>query len=366
MNDSNEPVTSPAPELKYFKLTLSYALKRIWTTTTTMLIGWWKGEYVDFRSELEKRWANFDAIKIEQAKGLSDQRAKQLASLLDNLRDHYMSPYDTSNEMVHSICVRVAVPTLRTVIEQSSLYKICGIQTISGAVGKLYHLQMSKTNSFGLEIVCVVAEAHTSRVSEFFLTSNPTILTEMEFVDDMGKALAKEIDMQIITQTIEDMKRIGYINSHVVSLQNPTRGIDLMVQINRCAGYIGQATSRGLGNVCIMSPTAAEIFKESTFVEATDAEKEANSSLSLQYLGEFNKIKYYVNPIAPNDDPVIVTYRGSNEVDNPIILGLYLPVMTRGLEMDPSLFQPKVGIHTRNAMYEADNASDFYQLIRLQ
>jgi len=70
-------------------------------------------------------------------------------------------------------------------------------------------------------------------------------------------------------------------------------------------------------------------------------------------------MKVYVDSYASDATPVLVGYKGSSETDAASFYCPYIPLMSSGVVLDPSTFEPKVSFLTRYGYAEltASNSS---------
>jgi hypothetical protein len=132
----------------------------------------------------------------------------------------------------------------------------------------------------------------------------------------------------------------------------------LAILINRAANAIAQRTRRGAGNYAVVSPTALTILQSATtsaFARTTEGTFEAPTNNKL--VGTLNSaMKVYVNTYAANDD-VLVGYKGSSEADAPAFYCPYIPLMSSGVVLNPSTFEPTVSFLTRYGYVELSNTA---------
>jgi hypothetical protein len=147
--------------------------------------------------------------------------------------------------------------------------------------------------------------------------------------------------------------------------------------INRAANAIAQRTRRGAGNYAVVSPTALTILQSATtsaFARSTEGTFEAPTNNKL--VGTLNSsMKVYVNTYATLDggyDNVIVGYKGSSEADAPAFYCPYIPLMSSGVVLNPSTFEPTVSFLTRygyvelsNTASSLGNAADYLAKVRI-
>ena len=132
----------------------------------------------------------------------------------------------------------------------------------------------------------------------------------------------------------------------------------LAVQINRVSNLIAQRTRRGAGNWAVVSPTALTILQSATtsaFARTTEGTFEAPTNT--KFVGTLNNaMKVYVNTYASSDD-VLIGYKGTSESDAAAFYCPYIPLMSSGVVLDPSTFEPVVSFMTRYGYVELTNTA---------
>ena len=68
-------------------------------------------------------------------------------------------------------------------------------------------------------------------------------------------------------------------------------------------------------------------------------------------------MKIYVNSYAGTGTSVLVGYKGSSEADAAAFYCPYVPLMSSGVVLDPSTFEPVVGFMTRYGYVELSNTA---------
>jgi len=136
----------------------------------------------------------------------------------------------------------------------------------------------------------------------------------------------------------------------------------LSVLINRTANQIAQRTRRGAGNWAVVSPTALTVLQSATtsaFARSTEGTFEAPTNT--KFVGTLNSaMKVYVDSYANNNTPVLVGYKGSSEADAPAFYCPYIPLMSSGVVLDPSTFEPVVSFMTRYGYIELTNTASSF------
>jgi hypothetical protein len=136
----------------------------------------------------------------------------------------------------------------------------------------------------------------------------------------------------------------------------------LAVLVNRVANLIAQRTRRGAGNWAVVSPTALTVLQSATtsaFARTTEGTFEAPTNT--KFVGTLNSaMKVYVDSYAADSTPVLVGYKGTSEADAAAFYCPYIPLMSSGVVLDPSTFEPVVSFMTRYGYLELTNTASSF------
>lgn len=136
----------------------------------------------------------------------------------------------------------------------------------------------------------------------------------------------------------------------------------LAVLINRVANLIAQRTRRGAGNWAVVSPTALTILQSATtsaFARTTEGTFEAPTNT--KFVGTLNSaMKVYCDSYAADTTPVLVGYKGQGEADAAAFYCPYVPLMSSGVVLDPTTFEPVVSFMTRYGYIELSNTASSF------
>jgi len=149
----------------------------------------------------------------------------------------------------------------------------------------------------------------------------------------------------------------------------------LAVLINKAANDIAARTRRGAGNYLVVSPTVLTILQSATtsaFARTTEGTFEAPTNT--KFVGTLNSsVRVYVNHYANDATPILIGYKGANEMDAPSFYCPYIPLMSSGVVLDPNTFEPTVSFMTRygyvelsNTASSLGNASDYVNTIGIE
>jgi len=136
----------------------------------------------------------------------------------------------------------------------------------------------------------------------------------------------------------------------------------LAVLINRVANLIAQRTRRGAGNWAVVSSAALTVLQSATtsaFARTTEGTFEAPTNT--KFVGTLNgAMRVFVDSYAPDTTPVLVGYKGSSETDAAAFYCPYIPLMSSGVVLDPSTFEPVVSFMTRYGYIELTNTASSF------
>jgi len=143
----------------------------------------------------------------------------------------------------------------------------------------------------------------------------------------------------------------------------------LAIQINRVANLIAQRTRRGAGNWAVVSNQALTILQSATtsaFARTTEGTFEAPTNT--KFVGTLNgSMRVYVDAYLPDsgsqsiqDNQVLIGYKGSSEADAAAFYCPYIPLMSSGVVLDPSTFEPVVSFMTRYGFVELTNTASSF------
>ena len=187
---------------------------------------------------------------------------------------------------------------------------------------------------------------------------------EAEIMAALAQEITAEIDQEIITslRSLAGAQSSGTYNQAAVSGTATFVGDEhaaLAVLINRAANKIAQNTRRGAGNFAVVSPLALTVLQSATtsaFARTTEGTFEAPTNQ--KFVGTLNSaMKVYFDTYAADSTDVLVGYKGSSEADAAAFYCPYIPLMSSGVVLDPSTFEPVVSFMTRYGYVELNNTA---------
>jgi hypothetical protein len=225
-------------------------------------------------------------------------------------------------------------------------------------------------NRMSIQILKQTVEAKTRKLSARWTFESAQdaqaqqgIDVEAEVMAALAQEITAEIDQEIIaslislagsaTQTYDQASVSG--TATFVGDEHAA----LAVQINRVANLIAQRTRRGAGNYAVVSPFALTILQSATtsaFARTTEGTFEAPTNT--KFVGTLNNaMKIYVNSYAADNTDILIGYKGASESDAPAFYCPYIPLMSSGVVLDPSTFEPVVSFMTRYGYVELSNTA---------
>ena len=360
---------------------------------------------------LESRWQETKGALVE---GLSGNKKAVMESTLENTRKHLMETATAGGTSAGNVATlnRVILPVIRRVMPTVIANDLVGVQPMTGPVGQIHTLRVRYSDTAGAGASGAVAgeEALSPfKIAEAYSgaaagTANPTATAEgtagnrlsiqilkqtveaksrklsarwtfeaaqdaqsqhgIDVEAEIMAALAQEITAEIDQEVINSLTTLAGAGSETYD-QAAVSGTAtfvgdehaaLAVQINRVANLIAQRTRRGAGNWAVVSPTMLTVLQSATtsaFARTTEGAFEAPTNTKM--VGTLNNaMKVYVNTYAADDD-VLVGYKGSSESDAAAFYCPYIPLMSSGVVLDPTSFEPVVSFMTRYGYVELSN-----------
>ena len=188
---------------------------------------------------------------------------------------------------------------------------------------------------------------------------------EAEIMAALAQEITAEIDQEILL-SLSSLAATEYTyNQATVSGTATFVGDEhaaLAVLINRVANLIAQRTRRGAGNWAVVSPASLTVLQSATtsaFARTTEGTFEAPTNT--KFVGTLNgAMRVFVNSYATDSSPVLVGYKGSSEADAAAFYCPYIPLMSSGVVLDPSTFEPVVSFMTRYGFVDLTNTASSF------
>jgi hypothetical protein len=365
---------------------------------------------------LEHKWQETKGALME---GVSGSKAKNLDVILENTR-RYLSEQATAGATGSGNVAtlnRVILPVIRRVMPTVIANELVGVQPMTGPVGQIHTLRVryadattggatnitagdealspfkiassysgndsdpakgsatatlegTAGNRLNVQILKQVVEAKSRKLSARWTFESAQDAQAQQGVDieaEIMAALAQEITAEIDQEIITSLRTLagtaaGAFDQSAVSGTATFVGDEhaaLAILINQQANLIAQRTRRGAGNYAVVSSEALTILQSATtsaFARSTEGVFEAPTNT--KFVGTLNNsMRVYVDGYAASGTDVLVGYKGPSEADAPAFYCPYIPLMSSGVVLDPSTFEPVVSFLTRYGYTELSNTA---------
>ena len=364
---------------------------------------------------LESRWQDTKTALLE---GLNGTKKSVMAATLENTRKYLSETATAGATSAGNVATlnRVILPVIRRVMPTVIANELVGVQPMTGPVGQIHTLRVrysdtagsgasgavageealspfkiaeaysgdastakgantaalegSAGNRLSIQILKQTVEAKSRKLSARWTFESAQDAQSQHGIDveaEIMAALAQEITAEIDQEVIGSLNTLAgsaveTYDQAAVSGTATFVGDEhaaLAVQINRAANLIAQRTRRGAGNWAVVSPFALTILQSATtsaFARTTEGSFEAPTNTKM--VGTLNNaMRVYVNTYAGDDANVLVGYKGSSESDAAAFYCPYIPLMSSGVVLDPTSFEPVVSFMTRYGYVELSNTA---------
>ena len=361
----------------------------------------------------ESKWVETKSALTE---GLEGNKKKVMGVILENTKRYLSEQATAGATSAGNVATlnRVILPVIRRVMPTVIANEIVGVQPMTGPVGQIHTLRIryadtvaSNTtageealspfkiaraysgnenettpkaastaakegtagNRLSIQILKQPVEAKSRKLSARWTFEAAQDAQAQQGIDveaEIMAALAQEITAEIDQEVIGSLRTLAptgeTYDQAAVSGTATFVGDEhaaLAVLINRVANQIATRTRRGAGNWAVVSPTALTILQSATtsaFARSTEGTFEAPTNT--KFVGTLNaSMRVYVDAYAQDDQMVLVGYKGASEADAPAFYCPYIPLMSSGVVLDPSTFEPVVGFLTRYGYVELTNTA---------
>jgi len=367
---------------------------------------------------LESRWVDTKTALLE---GLQGNKKSVMAATLENTRKYLSESATAGATSAGNVATlnRVILPVIRRVMPTVIANELVGVQPMTGPVGQIHTLRVRYSDTMddtsagntdttageealspfkiaeaysgdaatakaastaalegaagrkmSIQILKQTVEAKTRKLSARWTFEAAQDAQSMHGIDveaEIMAALAQEITAEIDQEVIGSLVTLSgaaaqTYDQAAVSGTATFVGDEhaaLAVQINRVSNLIAQRTRRGAGNWAVVSPFALTILQSATtsaFARTTEGTFEAPTNTKM--VGTLNNaMKVYVNTYAADSAPVLIGYKGSSESDAAAFYCPYIPLMSSGVVLDPTSFEPTVSFMTRYGYVELNNTA---------
>jgi hypothetical protein len=361
---------------------------------------------------LESRWQETKEALLE---GLQGTKKSVMAVTLENTRKYLSESATAGATSAGNVATlnRVILPVIRRVMPTVIANELVGVQPMTGPVGQIHTLRVRYADNgqdatageealspfniarsysgtdtstiaaastaqlegaagkrLSIQILKQTVEAKTRKLSArwtFEAAQDAQAQQGIDIEAEIMAALAQEITAEIDQEILNSLRTLAgtaveTYDQAAVSGTATFVGDEhaaLAVQINRAANLIAQRTRRGAGNFAVVSPLALTILQSATtsaFARTTEGTFEAPTNT--KFVGTLNSaMKVYVDTYAADSTAVLVGYKGTSESDAAAFYCPYIPLMSSGVVLDPSTFEPVVSFMTRYGYVELSNTA---------
>ena len=366
---------------------------------------------------LEGRWGETKDALLE---GLNGSKRTTMGVILENTRKMLAENATGGATQAGNVATlnRVILPVIRRVMPTVIANEIVGVQPMTGPVAQIHTLRVryadnqTDTSAFAtsaaagdealspfkiavaysgsastgmanstsvlegvagnrinVQILKQVVEAKTRKLSArwtFEAAQDAQSMHGLDVEAEIMAALAQEITVEIDQEILGSLRALAATDftydQAAVSGTATFVGDEhaaLAVLVNRTANLIAQRTRRGAGNWAVVSPAALTVLQSATtsaFARTTEGTFEAPTNT--KFVGTLNgAMKIYVDGYANDSAAVLVGYKGSSEADAAAFYCPYIPLMSSGVVLGPSTFEPVVSFMTRYGYVELTNTA---------
>jgi hypothetical protein len=288
-------------------------------------------------------------LRVRYAQSLTDNSAAQTS-------------VTAGQEALSPFTIATAYSTVPKDTATATAYTGGNTATMEGNGGKQISVQILKQ----------AVEAKTRKLQARWTFESAQDAQAMHGIDveaEIMAALAQEITAEIDQEILLSLRSLASTeftyNQATVSGTATFVGDEhaaLAVLINRVANLIAQRTRRGAGNYAVVSSAALTVLQSATtsaFARTTEGTFEAPTNT--KFVGTLNgAMRVFVDSYASDTTPVLVGYKGSSEADAPAFYCPYIPLMSSGVVLDPTTFEPVVSFMTRYGYIELTNTASSF------
>ena len=225
-------------------------------------------------------------------------------------------------------------------------------------------------NKMSIQVLKQTVEAKTRKLSArwtFEAAQDANSMHGLDVEAEIMAALAMEITAEIDQEVLGSLGALATgsaaFDMNGTFTGTPTfvgdRHAVLATMMNREANLIAQRTRRGAANWAVVSPAALTVLQSATtsaFARTTEGTFEAPTNT--KFVGTLNgTMRIYVNTYASDTTDVLLGYKGQGEIDAAAFYCPYVPLMSSGVVVDPSTFEPVVSFMTRYGYVELNNTA---------
>jgi len=293
-------------------------------------------------------------LRVRYASSMTDGSAAATSTVAG---DEALSPFKIATAYSSATTVSSGVPSAT-----QSRYTGADTSVMEGSGGRNISVQILKQ----------AVEAKTRKLQARWTFEAAQDAQAMHGIDveaEIMAALAQEITAEIDQEILLSLRTLAATeftyNQATVSGTATFVGDEhaaLAVLINRVANLIAQRTRRGAGNWAVVSSAALTVLQSATtsaFARTTEGTFEAPTNT--KFVGTLNgAMRVFVDSYAADTTPVLVGYKGSSEADAAAFYCPYIPLMSSGVVLDPTTFEPVVSFMTRYGYIELTNTASSF------
>ena len=362
---------------------------------------------------------NWTATKDVLLEGLNGNKKAVMETVLENTKKNIMESASAGATASGNVAVlnKVILPVIRRVMPTVIANEIVGVQPMTGPVGQIHTLRVRYAESFAgvtagsealspfniakaysgngnasapgadatstlegtpgkklsIQVLKQTVEAKTRKMSArwtFEAAQDAQSMHGLDVEAEIMAALAQEITAEIDQELLNSLRTLAGTAVHTFAQDGSItftgtatfvgdQHAALAILINDVANRIAQRTRRGAGNFVVVSPTALTILQSATtsaFARTTEGTFEAPTNT--KFAGTLNSsVKVYVDSYASDTTPILVGYKGPNEMDAAAFYCPYIPLMSSGVVLDPATMEPVVSFMTRYGYVELTNTA---------
>jgi len=355
---------------------------------------------------------NWDGTRDALLEGLEGTKRDTMSAVLENTKVALNESATAGATQAGNIATlnKVILPVIRRVMPTVIANEIIGVQPMTGPVGQIHTLRVRYAEAkagvaagdealspfdianaysgdaagapastaslegeagskMSIQVLKQTVEAKTRKLSArwtFEAAQDANSMHGLDIEAEIMAALAMEITAEIDQEILGSLSALattgGTYDMSASFTGTPTfigdRHAVLATLINQQANLVAQRTRRGAANWAVISPSALTVLQSATtsaFARTTEGTFEAPTNT--KFVGTLNStMRVYVNTYASNDD-VLLGYKGQGEIDAAAFYCPYVPLMSSGVVVDPSSFEPVVSFMTRYGYVELTNTA---------
>jgi hypothetical protein len=249
---------------------------------------------------------------------------------------------------------KVLLPVMRRVIPNLLANDIIGVQPMNTMESKA-QIMRGKMTPAGWAQFLTEEEPMTAKVRKlsarwtFEAAGDAKAAMGVDIEAEIMAALAQEVMAEYDCELVHMLRGLAEppVSTYDHTIRQPDYVYDLYKAFGQMieteAANIAVRTKRGPGNWCIVGPSSLLVLR--SVVGFTPAKDDPYWTGGTKFTGTFNGINVYCDQYCKADTPVLIGYKG-DETDAAAILGLYQPLTSSGVVIDPSTFEPVVSFLT--------------------